>query len=176
MTYEFNGLVHDEVDLKLLILYILRRLPAPISKAELFDICICDNGVEYFDFSEYLDSLTESGNIELTAEDCYAITDKGSINASEVENSLPKSVRLAADRVIESASVRLRRYALVKASETADSNGITMHLALSDGDINLLNVDIFCGDESRARIVRRNFRRNAEGYYDCFLKLLTEQV
>ena len=46
------GLVRDELDRKILILYVLRRLPAPIDSELLFETCLCDNGVTYFDYSE----------------------------------------------------------------------------------------------------------------------------
>ena len=169
-----SGLIHSETDLKLLILYVLRRLPAPIDREALFEICICDNGVEYFNFAQYLDELTENGNVSVTNDDEYAITEKGIKNAEEVETSLPKSVRTAADKAIAPVVVLLKRYALIGAAQTFDENGVKVHLSLSDGAVELMKLDLFCGDDERAKLIRRSFRKNAEGYYSRILEMLTE--
>lgn len=166
-------MIHDEVDLKLLILYILRRLPSPVDMETLFEICICDNGVEYFDYAEYLHELTENGNVQ-TADGEYVITDKGRRNGEEVENSLPKSVRLAADKAIAPVAKLLLRYSLIKAEQVESEFGPEVHLALSDGQINLLDLRIYCGDPERAKVIRRNFRKNAEKCYTRILEILTE--
>ena len=169
-----SGMIHDEIDCKLLILYIVRRLPVPIDKESLFEICICDNGVEYFDFSQYLDELVETENIAVNEEDDYFITEKGARNGEAVETSLPKSVRVAADKALAPVVLELKRRELVKTSVTTDENGATVHLSLSDGEILLLNLDIFCGDETSARQIRRDFRKNAESRYGKILDMLTE--
>lgn len=170
-----NGLIHNEIDMKLLILYILKRLPGPVDKESLFEICVCDNGVEYFDFSDYLHELVENGHIAETDEEEYVITAKGIRNGEAVESSLPKSVRVAADKALAPVAVEIRRHDLVKTSQTKDENGVTVHLSLSDGEISLLNLDLYCGDESRARLIRRSFRKKAEKDYGRIMDLLTEK-
>ncbi|MDO5444703.1 MAG: DUF4364 family protein [Eubacteriales bacterium] len=170
-----NGLIHNETDMKLLILYILKRLPGPVDKESLFEICVCDNGVEYFDFSDYLHELVENGHIAETDEEEYVITGKGIRNGEAVESSLPKSVRVAADRALAPVAVEIKRHDLIKTSETKDDNGVTVHLSVSDGEVSLLNMDIYCGDEARAHQIRRSFRKKAEEKYGKILELLTEK-
>ena len=170
-----NGLIHNEIDMKLLILYLLKRLPGPVDKESLFEICVCDNGVEYFGFSDYLHELVENGHIAETDEEEYVITEKGRRNGEAVESSLPKSVRVAADRALAPVAVEIRRHDLIRTSQTETGDGITVHLSVSDGELSLLNADVFCGDEARAHLIRRNFRRRAEDYYGKILELLTEK-
>ena len=168
-----NGMVHNEIDMKLLILYIMKRLPGPIDKESLFEICICDNGGEYFDFSEYLHELVENGHIAENDEEEFVITDKGIRNGTAVETGLPKSVRSAADRALVPAIAELERRKLIQTSQTEDESGVTVHLSVSDGEIGLLNMSVYCGDAERARLIRRNFRRNAEETYGMLLELLS---
>ena len=85
---ERYGLIHNKLDLKILILYILRRLPAAIDRERLSELVLQDEGVGYFDFTECLAELTDTGHAELT-EDGYRITEKGDRNCGTVESSLP---------------------------------------------------------------------------------------
>ena len=39
------GFIHGELDTKLLILFILRRLPRPVDGDTLTELCFCDTGV-----------------------------------------------------------------------------------------------------------------------------------
>ncbi len=171
---ENPGLVRDELDRKILILYVLRRLPAPIDSELLYEVCLCDNGLQYFDYSESLQDLVNSGNIT-EEDDEYAITEKGIRNADTVCTSLPFSVRNAADKLITPAAELLRRASLITAEKQEDENGCKMHLAVSDGECPLLDMTIYCGDGEKARQIRKNFRRNAEKYYQDFIKALTEK-
>lgn len=169
-----GGMIHDEIDMKLLILYVMKRLPGPIDKESLFDICICDNGVEYFEYSDYLHELVENGHIEETEYDEYIITEKGIRNGETLETSLPKSVRIAAEKALAPVAVELRRRELIHATRTSDSSGVTVHLSLSDGDVELVNLSLYCGDDSRANAICRSFRKNAERQYGEILALLSE--
>ena len=113
---ENPGLVRDELDRKILILYVLRRLPAPIDSELLYEVCLCDNGLQYFDYSESLQDLVNSGNVA-EEDDEYSITEKGIRNADAVCTSLPFSVRNAADKLIAPAAEMLSRFALITAEK-----------------------------------------------------------
>ena len=167
------GQIHGELDHKLLLLYILRRLCGPVDREDLFEICICDNGVGYFDYSDYLEDLVNNGHVAVNEEGEYSITSKGRKNGSEVESRLPKSVRNAVDKAIIPANTMIKRGQLIKTERTDGDNGSFMHLSLSDGEIELMKLDIFCGDGERARTIKRNFRRNAEEIYKNILETLT---
>ena len=45
------GFIHGELDTKILILFILRRLPRPVDADTLAELCFCDTGVSWFDYS-----------------------------------------------------------------------------------------------------------------------------
>ena len=178
MFWEVNmdsaGLIHEELDYKILILYIIRRMPAPIEAEQLFDLCLCDNGVEYFDFAEYLNDLIASGHISQT-DDGLVITEKGSRNVDAVESSLPYSVRRAADKAIVPAADELARFELIRTSyeKTADGSCF-VHLSMSDGTADLIDMKLYCAGEKQARLIKKNFRRKAEKYYNEIITLVSE--
>ena len=166
-------MVRDMLDLKLLILYALKALPAPVDSELLFETCCCDDGVQYFDYSQCLQELVGSGHVN-EKDDEYIITDKGRRNAETVCSSLPFSVRKYADDRIEPVAEMLERYNLIKAEHSVDETGCTLSLSLSDGEIRLLELKLFCGDEKKARLMKKNFRHNAEEYYHKILSMLSD--
>ena len=54
------GFIHEKLDIKILILYILNHLPAAVDGQTLSDLVFCDNGIGYFDYSDCLAVSTNS--------------------------------------------------------------------------------------------------------------------
>ena len=44
------GFIHDKLDIKFLVLYLMARVASPVDFSTLADLTFCDDGVEYFDF------------------------------------------------------------------------------------------------------------------------------
>ena len=89
------GFIHEKLDIKILILYILNQLPSPVDAQTLSELVFCDDGIGYFDYSDCLAELVETNHIE-EKRGKYRITEKGSRNVAEVGSSLPYSVRTKA--------------------------------------------------------------------------------
>ena len=49
-----RGFIRNPLDVRLLILYILDHLILPVTMAELTDLALCDDGVDYFQFATAL--------------------------------------------------------------------------------------------------------------------------
>ena len=60
------GFIHEKLDIKILILFILRRLPGEVEPETLCELCQCDGGIDYFDYSDCLSDLIETGHIKET--------------------------------------------------------------------------------------------------------------
>ena len=71
-----HGFIHDKLDIKLLILYFMSRVAAPVDFATVTGLTLCDDGIDYFLFAEALSELVGTGHLTLEKE-LYAITDKG---------------------------------------------------------------------------------------------------
>ena len=91
-----TGFIQSELDLKLLVLYIMSRAAAPITFLQLLDVALCDAGVDYFSLTQVVSHLVETGHLEQEGE-LYAITEKGRRNSEICESSLPYSVRMHCD-------------------------------------------------------------------------------
>ena len=86
------GFIHDKLDIKFLVLYLMARVASPVDFSTLADLTFCDDGVEYFDFAAALAELVDTGHLELK-DDKYSITEKGRRNGKICESSLAYSVR-----------------------------------------------------------------------------------
>ena len=104
----------------------------------------------------------------------YRITEKGARNADAVESSLPFSVRRKAMNLIEPVEERLRRAAMIVARHENGENGCVAELSVGDGMGELISMRLLCADEEQAKQIEKNFRRDAEGYYQKILELLSE--
>ena len=93
---EEYGFIREKLDIKLLILYILRRLSGGVDISTIFEICRVDGGVGYFDYSDCLSELTETGLIAYDEDNGrYMITPKGADDIDQVGSSLPFSAPMA---------------------------------------------------------------------------------
>lgn len=167
------GFIHEKLDIKILILFILRRLPGVVDPETLGELCQCDDGIGYFDYADCLSELIDTDHIR-ESEGGYEITEKGARNADAVESSLPYSVRAKALRLLAPVEERLRRAAMIKATHTEDKSGCFISLAMSDGVGNIIELRLLCADETQAKLIEKNFRLDAEGYYHRITELLSE--
>lgn len=167
------GFIHEKLDIKILILFILRRLPGSVSRETLQDLVQCDGGIGYFDFSDCLSEMTDNGLV-IEDEDGYRISDKGAFNCEQVESSLPYSVRKKAEKLLAPEAERLRRLAMLTAEHEAGEDGCTVTLAMSDGKGEIIRMNFLCAGEEQARRIEKNFKHNAEEIYGRIISMLDE--
>lgn len=86
------GFIQSELDLKLLVLYIMSRVAGPVTFLQLLELALCDEGVDYFSLTEAVGHMVETGQLERDQEQRYSITEKGRRNSEICESSLPYSV------------------------------------------------------------------------------------
>ncbi len=169
------GFIHEELDIKILILFVLRRLPGVVDPSELSDLCrSCDEGFDYFEYSDCLADLIDNGLIAEN-EDGFRITEKGAKNVEIVENDIPYSVRSRAEKLLKPLRDRLRREAMIRTSHVNEKNGCFVQLSMSDGEGDVINLRLLCGGEEQAKIMEKNFRKNAEAFYQQFIELLSKK-
>ena len=168
------GFIHEKMDIKVLILYVLNQLPAQVDSLTLSDLVFCDDGIGYFDYSDCLAELVETGQVTEN-QGKYQITETGSRNVETVETTLPYSVRAKARRKAEPVAERMRRAAMVKAEHIRQEDGtFLVSLGVTDGVSDLLNMTIMAPAESMAEQMEQTFRASAEHIYHEVLRILTE--
>jgi len=159
------GFIQDKLEIKFLILYVAARLIEPVPFEAMQELTMCDDGIDFFDFSECLSNLVESQHLTLSDDGLYAITEKGLHNGAICESSLPYSVRLRADKnitIYNQKDIAPRR------------NGTyTVTLAFNDDESQpILKMELMVPKEVMAKDLAERFQKNPEQLYTGVLNTL----
>ncbi len=171
------GFIRDKLEIKFLILYVASRLIDAVPFEAMQELTMCDEGVDFFDFSECLNDLVRTEHLTLSEDGLYALTEKGMRNGEICETSLPYSVRLRADKLITIYNQKLKRQAQVKSEIIPRTNG-TYTVALTfndDADAPILKMELMVPKEVMANDLARRFRENTEQLYSSVLNALFEE-
>lgn len=167
------GFIHDKLEIKFLILYIAARIIEPVPFDIMLDLAMCDEGVDYFDFSECLRDLVKTEHLTVSESGLYSITEKGMRNSQICESSLPYSVRLRCDKNTGECNRRLRRKSQVRASCEKRPNGTyTVRLSLNDDMGSLMDLKLMVVREDMAAILAERFRQAPERTYSEIMNVL----
>ena len=164
--------MQEKLDIKILILFILRRLPGEVEGETLANLALSDGAAGYFEYAECLAELEDSGHVERKGR-TYRITEKGSRNCEIVESSLPYTIRSRLEKKLVPLAEKMRRRAMIVAEHESDKDGCCrVHLSLSDGMGPIADLKLLCGNEEQAGTIEENFRRTAELYYNRIMEML----
>ena len=175
------GFIQDKLEIKFLILYVAARLIEPVPFEAMQELTMCDDGIDFFDFSECLSNLVESQHLTLSDDGLYAITEKGLHNGAICESSLPYSVRLRADKNITIFNQKLKRRAQIQSDIAPRRNGtytVTLALRLKNLFFGcrqsqpILKMELMVPKEVMAKDLAERFQKNPEQLYTGVLNTL----
>ncbi len=170
-----HGFIHEKLDIKILILYILRRLPKEVDFTKLTEFVMIDEGFDYFEYTQCLSELVETDHVT-KRENYYMITLKGEKHGITVESSIPYSVRLKAESIIEPTVEKMKRDGLIVTEHKTNNDGsCTMKFSLSDGVGEILNLNILSSGQQQALEMEKYFRAKAEEIYHQIIGILTPE-
>ena len=116
---ERHGFVHDMLDVKVLILYIMARVAYPVDLQKIYELSYQDDGLSYFDVAEAVPQMIESGHLERVDGERYVITEKGREAGSVTEDSVAYPVMQRARAAVERYNRDVRRSSFVKNGDQA---------------------------------------------------------
>ena len=165
------GFIHDKLDIKLLVLYIMDRVAAPIDFATLTDLSMCDSGVDYFQFAEAVSELTDSGHLDQQGE-IYAVTGKGRRTCAAGESSLSPVIRQRCDQRLAPLNQALKRKAQVRAEVREQSQGFDACLSMDDDQGSLFSLTLLAPTREDAQRIADGFLDHPDRIYNGLLGVL----
>ena len=169
------GFIHDPLDIKLLVLYVMSRVAAPVDFAALTSLALQDDGMDYFLFAQAVEELVASGHLMLGDDGLYSITEKGRANSAVMENSLPSVVRGRCNRALASHNNALRRAEQVTAQvDTMEEGRCQLTLGLSDDAGELFRLTLAMPDRAQAQSVADSFQAAPDKLFHALVAVLVD--
>ena len=133
------GFIHDMLDVKILILFFMRRVSYPVTTGEIYELCYQDECLCYFDVCTAIPEMVKSGHLKQVDEEKYAITDKGKADGSLTEDSIAFTVKQRAENAVAKYNRQIRRSSFVKTQIIPrDSGDYSVIMSLDDEMGNLM--------------------------------------
>ena len=166
-----------QVEVKMLLCYLLSSLGQPISFDQLYGALSGQKLVNYFELTHALSKLLETGHISQKAQSepvVYAATALGARAGKEFENNLPLTVREKSLAACKLLFEQERRLSLVEITQTPrEDGGYMLELTLPEDGGQLVSVRVFAPTEKDCENFRRRFLNAPLTIYKGIVALLS---
>ncbi len=167
-----HGFINDMLDVKLLILYITDKLLYPVDTQTLYELCLQDDKLSYFDVMQAVPQMVETGHLEEKPEG-YVITQKGRETAAITKDSLAFPVQQRAARAVERFNREVRRESFVRTEVLEQPNGEALAVMHLDDDLgNLITIEYACPSPRQAAFLTKVFPARADRLYQTITEIL----
>lgn len=164
----------------ILICHILAQSGASMTFAQLAEMAMGDELVNYFEFAGALGQLTKGGQVELVqgrdGEERYALSPQGRASAAAFSRELPLTVRERAEKKARTALLRERREKEILTSIEKVEDGYRLTLRMTDIGSDLLDISVFLPTQEKCEEVRKRFMNDPMFVYQSILALLTGEA
>ena len=169
------GFIHDMMDVKVLILFVMSRVGYPVNVQQIYELCFQYDCLSYFDVCTALPEMVESGHLKKAEDECYVITDKGRETAKLVEDSIAFSVRQKAENAVDRFNRKVRRSSFVRTKVTPRETGdFSVVMSLDDEMGNLMTLELVAPDQRQANRLSRLMEKKAEAVYNLTMTELLD--
>lgn len=170
---ERHGFIHDMLDVKVLILYVMNRVLYPVDAQKIYELCLQDECLSYFDVVQALPQMVSSGHLEQNGAQ-YVITDKGRETAAITEDSIAYPVLQRAGKAIDRFNREVRRDNFIRTELLPQQSGETLVAMHLDDELGtLMTLELTAPTASQARKLCAAFHEKADGIYRFLLDELT---
>ena len=169
------GFIHDMLDVKILILFVMSRVSYPVTIGEIYELCYQDECLSYFDVCTAIPEMVKSGHLKQQDEEKYVITDKGKADGSLTEDSIAFTVKQRAENAVAKYNRQIRRSSFVKTQIIPrDSGDYSVIMSLDDEMGNLMTLELMAPDQRQAVRLGRLFEKKAEMVYNLTMAELLD--
>jgi hypothetical protein len=161
-----QGFLHNKLDVKVLILFILARIDTPLDVDAIYEVAYQDDSLNYFTLAESLPELKDSGHLAVNSHGQYTITEKGRQHGSYVEDSLAVPVVEKVSAAIERKIDQLRRESLLVTTVTQDDSGYwSANLKYQDEKMPLMQLSLMAPNEELGKVMAEHMKKHVTQIY-----------
>ena len=171
---ERHGFIHDMLDVKVLLLYLMARVQYPVDVQKAYELALQDDCLSYFDVAEALPQMVETGHLSCE-NGLYSITDKGIETGKLTDDSLAFPVMQRVKAAVERFNRECRRenYVHIQTMEKSDGD-YTVVMGLDDEVGNLMTLEMSAPSRRQAVVLSKAFRDKAETIYQMIVTELLD--
>lgn len=170
------GFIHDMLDVKVLILYVMDRVSYPVNTQQIYELCYQDDCLSYFDVCTAIPEMVKSGHLKELEDQKYEITEKGKADGSLTEDSIAYTVKQRAENAVAKFNRQIRRSSFVKTQIIPrDSGDFSVIMALDDEVGNLMTLELVAPDQRQAVRLSKLFEKKAEMVYNLTMAELLDE-
>ena len=156
------GFIHDMMDVKVLILYVMARVNYPVNTQQIFELCYQDDCLSYFDVCTAIPEMVASTHLREVDNNCYEITPKGRTDGETTADSIAYTVRQRAENAVDRFNRQIRRSSYVKTQILPRESGdFSVIMALDDEMGNLMTLELMAPDQRQAVRLSKLFEKKA---------------
>lgn len=169
------GFIHDMLDVKVLILFVMARVSYPVTTQQIYELCYQDDCLSYFDVCTAIPEMVTSGHLKELEKECYEITEKGKADGATTEDSIAFTVKQRAENAVARFNRQIRRSSFVKTQILPREGGdFSVIMALDDEMGNLMTLELLAPNQRQAIRLSKLFEKKAEAVYNLTMAELLD--
>ena len=172
---ERHGFIHDILDVKMLILYVMNLAENPVTAQTIYELCYQDDCLSYFDVQESIPQMVDSGHLSCTEDGRYVITEKGREAEEITQNAIAFPVKHRAKLAVERLNRQSKREEFLHTEiESREGGEYVVIMTMDDSRGRLMKLELTAPTRKQAKRLEASYWENAEVVYRSVLLGLLE--
>lgn len=164
---------------KLILLYIIDTVKAPINNFQITKMILDLRFMNYFMLQQFLSDLCGNGLLHSESAEnriFYSITDKGIQTLAYFKHLIPAGIRNRIDSILPDARKEIKQELQVIADYMADSETkFYVHCSVREQDFSLVDIELTVGTKNDALFVCENWKKNSDAIYAEIIESLLRE-
>lgn len=174
---ERHGFIHDMLDVKVLILYVMSLVEMPISAQTIYELCLQDDCLSYMDVQQAIPQMVETGHLQKLDGDLFVITEKGRDTEQLTNDSVAFPVRHRAKNAVDTLNREARQEQFIKTEvRPLDTGEYVVSMKLNDLNGQLMHLELTMPSRLQAKRVEAAYRKNPDMIYQSVIVGLLEET
>ena len=172
-----HGFIHDMLDVKVLILYVMSLVEVPVSAQTIYELCLQDDCLSYMDVQQAIPQMVETGHLQRVGEGLFGITEKGRDTEQLTTDSIAFPVRHRAKLAVENLNNTAKREQYIQTEVRQDEKGdYIVAMTMNDHNGRLMYLELTMPSRQQAAKVEAAYRKNPDIVYQSVIVGLMDEL